>query len=92
KVTSVQWDSPAFRAGLTTATTIAGVNGEVYSADKLRAAVGATKGNGPKVELLVKIGDEYRSIKLDYNGGNRYPRLERIPGKPALIDDIYKTK
>src|SRR5262249_16992419 len=41
KITLVQWDGPAFKAGLTSAGTITGVNGEAYSADRLRDAVAA---------------------------------------------------
>jgi predicted metalloprotease with PDZ domain len=92
KITLVQWDGPAFKAGLTTAGVITGVNGEAFSADRLRLAVGASKGNGPPVELVVKTGEFIKTVKLDYKGGLRYPNLERIPNKPAYIDDILKPR
>jgi predicted metalloprotease with PDZ domain len=90
KISQVQWDSPAFKAGLTTAVTITGVNGEAFSADKLRAAAGMSK-NKP-VELLYRQGDTFKTIKLDYNGGHKYPNLERITGKPDLISGIYAAR
>lgn len=92
KITLVQWDGPAFKAGLTTAGTITGVNGEAFSPDRLRSAVAATKGNGPAIELLVKTGEVIKTVKIDYKGGLRYPNLERIPDKPAYLDDTLKAR
>jgi predicted metalloprotease with PDZ domain len=92
KITLVQWDGPAFKAGLTTASTISGVNGESFSAERLRAAVAAARGNGPLVELLIKTGDVFKTIRIDYRGGLRYPNLERIPNRPAYIDEILKAR
>jgi predicted metalloprotease with PDZ domain len=86
------WDGPIFRAGLTTAAQIVAVNNVAFDGDKLKAAVKATKENGPPVELLIKQGELYRSIKIDYRGGLRYPRLERISGTPALLDDILNRR
>jgi predicted metalloprotease with PDZ domain len=88
KIASVLWDGPIFRAGLTSDAQVVAVNNIAFDSDKLKAAVKATKGNGPPVELLVKQGDVYRSIRLDYHNGLRYPRLERVEGTPALLDQI----
>jgi len=90
KITYIQWDGPAFKAKLNTSLTITGVNGQSYSPERLRAAVAASI-NQP-VDLLIRFQDEFRTVRLDYNGGHRYPRLERIAGKPALIDDILAAR
>jgi predicted metalloprotease with PDZ domain len=92
KFTSVLWDGPVFRAGLTTESQIIAVNGVAFDDEKLKAAVKATKANGPAVELLIKQGELYRSLRLDYHDGLRYPRLERINGTPALLDDILARR
>lgn len=92
KFTSVMWDGPVFRAGLTTESQIVAVNSIAFDGEKLKAAVKATKDRGPAVELLVKQGDLYRSVRLDYHDGLRYPRLERINGTPALLDDILAPR
>jgi predicted metalloprotease with PDZ domain len=92
KISSVLWDGPVFQAGLTSETQVVAVNNIAFDGDKLRAAVKATKGNGPPVELLVKQGDVYRTIRLDYHNGLRYPRLERISETPALLDDILAPR
>lgn len=91
KITLVQWESPAWKAALTTALTITGVNGQPFNVERLKAAVAATK-TGTPVELTFGAGDTARTVKLDYTAGHRYPRLERIAGKPAYIDDILAAR
>ncbi|HWW27637.1 MAG TPA: peptidase M61 [Caulobacter sp.] len=92
-LSGVNWDSPAFKAGLTAGETIVAVNGTAYSDDGVKDAVKATaKADAPPVELLVKDGERYRTVKIDYHGGLKYPRLERIEGTPARLDDIYSAR
>lgn len=92
-LTGVQWDGPAFKAGLTQGQTVVAVNGETYDADKLKDAVkAAAKPEGKLVELLIKDGDRYRMVTIDYRGGLRYPRLERIAGTPSRLDDILTAR
>ena len=90
KITSVVWDGPAFKAGLTTAVTILAVNGLAYEPGRLRDAVAASRTT--PVALLVRDDASFKTVKLDYAGGARYPTLQRIEGKPALLDDILKAK
>ena len=91
KIGSVTWDSPAFKAGLTTAATILAVNGQAYDSDKLRAAVAASKSGG-QLEFLIKTADAYKTVKVIYTGGAKYPKLERLTGKPDLLEDILAPK
>jgi len=92
KFTSVMWDGPVFRAGLSSDAQIIAVNNIAFDGEKLKASVKATKENGPPVELLIKQGEIYRTIRIDYHGGLRYPRLQRINGTPALLDDILEPR
>jgi len=92
-LTDVQWGGPAFKASLTQGLTVVAVNGEAFDGDKLKAAVtAAVKPENPLVELLVKDGSRYRMVKIDYRGGLRYPRLEKIPGVPSRLDDILTAR
>ncbi|WP_454714231.1 M61 family metallopeptidase [Caulobacter segnis] len=92
-LTDVQWGGPAFKAGLTQGLTVVAVNGEAFDGDKLKAAVTAAKTpENPLVELLLKDGSRYRMVKIDYRGGLRYPRLEKIPGVPSRLDDILTPR
>lgn len=76
-VTSVQWDGPAFDQGVTVGTQVVAVNGVSFSNETLRRAVTAAKAAAAPIELLLKVGDQYRTIAIDYRAGLRYPHLER---------------
>ncbi|MEC4590414.1 MULTISPECIES: M61 family metallopeptidase [Nitrospirillum] len=91
-LTSVQWNGPAFKTGLTVGTSVVAVNGVAYDADRMKAAVTAAKGQGPAVELIVKNGDRYRIVRIDYHDGLRYPHLERVEGTPARLDDLLTPR
>ena len=91
KLTAVIWDSPAFKAGLTSGVQLVAVNGTAYSAERLTEAVTAAKG-GRVIELLVKTGDTYRTVPIAYTGGLRYPHLERVENTPARLDDILAAR
>ena len=53
-------------------------------------AAAASGGKAP-IELLVRKGNNLRTIALDYHDGLRYPRLERIKGTPDRLEAIYKA-
>ncbi len=90
--TSVLWDGPAFKAGLTVGETLVAVNGVAYDADRLKEAVTAAKTGSQPIELLVKAGDHYRTVALAYHGGLRYPRLEKTGAGPASLDAILAPR
>ena len=92
-LSDVQWGGPAFKAGLTQGLTVVAVNGEAYDSEKLKNAVtAAMKPENPLVELLIKDGGRYKMVKLDYRGGLRYPRLEKIASVPSRLDDILAPR
>jgi len=76
-VTGVQWDSPAFDRGITVGTQVVAVNGVSFGNEALRRALTAAKNELAPIELLLKTGDQYRTVAIDYRGGLRYPHLER---------------
>ena len=88
----VRWDSPAFNAGIGTGATVVAVNDQAFSTDVLEDAVKANTDGKAPIELLLKEFDRYRTVKLDYRGGLRYPHLERIPGKPDLLTPILTAR
>ena len=61
---------------------------QAFAADDLKDAIQNAKGGTTPIELLVKNKDTYRTVRIDYHDGLRYPRFERVPGSPALLDDI----
>jgi predicted metalloprotease with PDZ domain len=86
------WDSPAFKAKLTESTQILAVNGIAYTAEVLKEAVRSAKDAKSPIELIVKTGDRFRVVALDYHGGLRYPHLERDASVPARLDDIWAAR
>jgi predicted metalloprotease with PDZ domain len=89
-ITSVLWEGPAYKAGLTVGDKLMAVNGIAYDSDRLKEAITAAKGGTAPVSLIVKDGDHFRTVAVDYHGGLRYPRLQRIAGKPDLLSRIYE--
>src|SRR3546814_20634361 len=77
EITGVAWDSPLFNEGVTTGTKIVAIDGREYSDDDLKGAITAAKETKEPIRLLVKKGELYRTVELDYHDGLRYPRLVR---------------
>ena len=92
KVTSVLWDSPAFNTGMTIGNQIVAVNNRTYSADALKQAIKDAKDRGKAPELLVKAGDLYRTVTLDWHGGLRYPRLEKVGKGNGTLDALLAPR
>ncbi len=90
-ITQVQWDGPAFKAGLTIGAKVLAVNGISFDSARLKEAISEAKTGGP-LNLLVKSGDHYKTVEVNYRGGLRYPRLERLEGAPDLLSAIYAPK
>lgn len=91
-IVSVLWDGPAYKAGMTAGDKIMAVNGIAYDSGRLKEAITAAKDSKAPIELLLKDGDHFRTVAVGYNGGLRYPRLQRIAGKPDLLSKIYEPR
>jgi predicted metalloprotease with PDZ domain len=89
-VTGVQWDGPAFNQGVTVGTQVVAVNGVAFSTESLRRAITAAKTDLAPLELLLKSGDQYRTIALDYRGGLKFPHLERVAGAADRLGAILR--
>ncbi|MGA8761656.1 MAG: M61 family peptidase, partial [Candidatus Sulfotelmatobacter sp.] len=83
---------PAAKAGIGPGMKLVAVNGRQFSADGLHDALKAGKNGRESLELLVENADYYKTYKLDYHGGERYPHLVRDESTPDLLSEIYKAK
>jgi predicted metalloprotease with PDZ domain len=92
KITDVLWEGPAFKSGFTVGTQIVAVNGLAFDADRLKTLVKNNKAGSEAMEFIVKNGDRYRTIRVDYRGGLRYPHLERAGNGEASLDVILAAK
>lgn len=91
-IDGVLWDGPAFKAGLTVGGKLLAVNGLAYEADGLKQAITAAKTSREPIQLLMQNGVYFKTIALDYHGGLRYPRLERIPEQPDRLSAILAPR
>ena len=89
EITEVAWDSPAFNAGLTVGSKLIAVNDRALDTDELKAFIKARKS---PLRLLLKTGDLYHTTDLRYDGGLRYPMLEKIGNEPAMLDALLVPK
>jgi hypothetical protein len=44
------------------------------------------------IELLVRDFDTFRTVRLDYHGGLRYPHLERVEQTPDRLSAILAAR
>lgn len=88
----VVWGSPAFKAGLSKGDTVVAVNGLAYKTERLKAAVKQAQDDQKPIELLLKNLEHYRTVKISYTGGLRYPTLTAIEGKKDRLTAILGAK
>ena len=89
EITEVAWDGPAFNAGLTVGTKLIAVNDRALDTDDLKAAIKARRS---PLHLLLKTGDLFHTTQLDYDGGLRYPKLEKTGTETGTLDALLAPK
>jgi predicted metalloprotease with PDZ domain len=80
------------KAGIGPGMKVVAVNSRRFSPEVLRDALKAAKTGTAPIELLVENTDYYKTYKIDYHGGERYPHLVRDDSKPDLLSEILKAK
>jgi predicted metalloprotease with PDZ domain len=90
EIRDVRMDSLAFQAGLGPRAKLIAVNGHGFSGDVFKQAIRGAKGTSDPIEFIVSNDNEFRTVRLNYHNGEKYPRLERVQGTPDLLDDILK--
>jgi predicted metalloprotease with PDZ domain len=92
KILTVAWESPAFQAGAAPGATLLAVNGLAYSAERLQRAMSANKDGSAPIELLMREGERFRTLRVDYRGGVRYPRLEKVEGTTERVMEVLRAR
>lgn len=92
RIAGVRWGGPMYQQGIGAGWEILAVGDRTVSAEALRNAVTAAKGTNEPVRLVIKRGDEVRTLSISYHDGLRYPRLERIAGTRDRLADIYAPR
>ena len=91
-VTDTVEGMPAAQAGIGPGMKLIAVNGRKFSKDVLGDALRAGKNSNTALELLVENTDYYRTYKLDYHGGEKFPHLVRDETKPDVLTEIIKPR
>ncbi len=78
----------AFAAGFVPGMEIVSINGRAFSGEGLHEALRSAKDSKDAIHLTVKSGTFVKDLTLDYHGGERYPRLERVEGTPDVLAQI----
>jgi len=92
QIVEVLWAGPAYSAGLTVGTVIIAVNGMEYRPERLRQAIINAHNSHTPIELIVKNLDRYRTVRIPYFDGLKYPRLERIEHAEDRLAAITKPR
>ena len=79
---------PAYAAGVSNGMKIVAVNGRRFSNDELKRAIAGSKTATTPLEFIVDNGGYFKTVRIDYHGGLRYPHLERVPGKEDGLTPI----
>jgi predicted metalloprotease with PDZ domain len=92
RLSDVVWEGPAYKSGLTVGNQVVAVNGIAFNPGRLKSAIKDATKSDAAIELLVKNGDRYRTVPINYHDGLRYPHLERDESKPARLDQILAPR
>jgi predicted metalloprotease with PDZ domain len=89
-ILDVRWKGPPDKARIVPGSKIIGVNGQVFTGDRLTDAIREAKGKADPIHLIVQSDSFLTTADVDYHDGERYPVLERLADTPAYLDDIIK--
>jgi predicted metalloprotease with PDZ domain len=92
KLDAVQWNGPAFQAGLAPGAILLAVNQRAYKAESLKTAISNNKDGSAPIELLVRDGEVFRTVRIDYRDGLRYPKLERLPDVEDRLASLLQRR
>jgi predicted metalloprotease with PDZ domain len=81
----------AARAGIGPGMKILAVNGRRFTPQVFRDALSAGKNSSQPLELLVENTDYFRTFKLDYHEGEKYPHLVHEELKSDTLSDIIRA-
>ena len=89
-IADVLFNSPAFKAGLGPGEKIIAVDNRAFSGPVLALALKAAKGTTQTIDLIVENTGYFRTVRIDYHDGEKYPVLKRVDNTPDVMADILK--
>jgi predicted metalloprotease with PDZ domain len=92
QLAEVRWGGPAYEVGLTMGTALIAVNGREYRPERLKVAIQEAKLSQQPIELLVRNLDRYKTVRIAYFEGLKYPQLQRIDKTSDRLAAILKPR
>ena len=80
--------SPAAAAGLAPGMKLIAVDGKAFTKELVRFAIRGAAHAPQPIDLLAQNGDSFKTYTVNYHGGERYPFLERLPGKADILSGV----
>jgi predicted metalloprotease with PDZ domain len=80
----------ADKSGIGVGMKLIAVNDRRWNATALRDAISDSETNHATIELLMENDDYFKTYKLNYRDGEKYPVLVRDSAKSDLLDEILK--
>ena len=82
--------SPAYKAGISSAMKVIGVDGRLYTHDLLEDAIKAAQDSKQPIALTYVDDDYIHTANIDYHDGIRFPHLTRDNSKPDYLDELIR--
>jgi predicted metalloprotease with PDZ domain len=83
---------PGAKAGIGPGMKLIAVNGRKFSPEILHDALRMAKTGSAPIELLIENTTYYKTYKINYQGGEKYPHLVRDESKPDALTEIIKAR
>ena len=81
---------PAFESSVSPYLRIIAVNGRAFSVDDLNRAIAGSRSSAGTIVITATNTGAIETHEIHYQGGNRYPHLERVDGTADYLGDILK--
>jgi predicted metalloprotease with PDZ domain len=92
KLDAVAWGGPALQAGLATGMRVLAVNMQANKPERLAAAITANQDGKHPIQLLLRQDDPFRQVSLQWQGGLRYPQLQRVAHAPDRLSTVHAPR
>lgn len=87
-VEDVRENSPAWKAGLSPGVKVLAVNGQAWAPSVLAYAVKTAQHSSTNIAFIADNNGGVGTYTMSYHGGQRFPHLVRIAGKPDMLAKI----
>ncbi len=89
-VSDVIPDGPAARAGVAPGVKVVAVDGRKFGKEIAEDAVKRVRTAERPLELLVENAEYFKTLRVDYQGGLRYPHLARVDGRTDRLSQVIR--